>query len=148
MAHFTHLLRIALPRAFLSRSHWMRPTFTLATLIIVVPAVANRAGGWFSLRYRIHLSPKPLHRHHRQGRQPDCDRSWRLHVRARRGRGETLALRLRRYVSVSRASHEAILFTNDAQKLGREMGTELTKTLAFQITDAASLGHGIDIGFK
>jgi hypothetical protein len=105
LAHFTHLLRIALPRAFLSRSH-------------------------------------------RQGRQPDCDRSWRLHVRARRGRGETLALRLRRYVSVSRASHEAILFTNDAQKLGREMGTELTKTLAFQITDAASLGHGIDIGFK
>jgi type IV secretory pathway VirB2 component (pilin) len=38
--HITH------PRAFLSRSHWMRPTATLTAVRLIVPAVAfAQAGG-------------------------------------------------------------------------------------------------------
>ena len=37
---------IAIPRASLSRRHWMRPTVTLVSLIVVLPAVAfAQAGG-------------------------------------------------------------------------------------------------------
>ncbi len=36
---------IALPHAFFSKSHWMRPTLTLVTLIVIVPAVAFAQSG-------------------------------------------------------------------------------------------------------
>jgi conjugative relaxase-like TrwC/TraI family protein len=50
------------------------------------------------------------------------------------------------YVSISRASHDATLFTNDASKLGHQLGTEITKTSAFEMDNETSLGQGISIG--
>jgi conjugative relaxase-like TrwC/TraI family protein len=47
------------------------------------------------------------------------------------------------YVSVSRASHEATLFTNDAAKLGQQLGTEITKTSALATDQAVSIGQGL-----
>jgi type IV secretory pathway VirB2 component (pilin) len=39
-------IQIAIPRASFRRSHWMRPTLTLVSLIVVVPAFAfGQAGG-------------------------------------------------------------------------------------------------------
>ena len=40
------------------------------------------------------------------------------------------------YVSVSRASHEATIFTNDAGKLGQQLGAEVSKTSALEIQHA------------
>jgi ATP-dependent exoDNAse (exonuclease V) alpha subunit len=37
------------------------------------------------------------------------------------------------YVSVSRASHEATIFTNDAAKLGQQIGTEINKSSALEL---------------
>ena len=50
------------------------------------------------------------------------------------------------YVSVSRGSHQAIVFTNDAAKLGRQLGTEITKTVALEICQPMGQGLGISIG--
>jgi conjugative relaxase-like TrwC/TraI family protein len=50
------------------------------------------------------------------------------------------------YVSISRASHEAILFTDDMAKLGAQLGAEVSKTSALEIASAPSAGHGIGIG--
>ncbi len=52
------------------------------------------------------------------------------------------------YVSVSRASHEATVFTNDAHKLGLQLGTEVGKTAALEISQptASAQGLAIDIG--
>jgi len=47
------------------------------------------------------------------------------------------------YVAVSRASHEATIFTDDVTKLARQLGTEVTKTAAFEINQSASIGHGL-----
>ena len=47
------------------------------------------------------------------------------------------------YVAVSRASHEATIFTNDAATLSQQLGTEITKTSAIAVDQAASLGHGL-----
>jgi ATP-dependent exoDNAse (exonuclease V) alpha subunit len=49
------------------------------------------------------------------------------------------------YVSVSRASHEATIFTNDAVKLGKQIGTEITKTSALEPNQSVSIGHGIQM---
>ena len=37
------------------------------------------------------------------------------------------------YVSVSRAGHEATIFTSDAAKLGQQIGTEINKSSAFEL---------------
>jgi len=52
------------------------------------------------------------------------------------------------YVSVSRASHEATLFTDDAAKLARQLGANVSKTSALEIVQALSsvrqgLGQGL-----
>jgi conjugative relaxase-like TrwC/TraI family protein len=47
------------------------------------------------------------------------------------------------YVSVSRASHEATVFTNDSAKLGQQLGTEITKTSALATDQAISIGQGL-----
>jgi len=47
------------------------------------------------------------------------------------------------YVSVSRASHEATIFTNDATKLGQQIGTETSKTVALEISQPDSLERGL-----
>jgi hypothetical protein len=39
------------------------------------------------------------------------------------------------YVSVSRATHEAVIFTNDAGRLNQHVGAEITKTSALQISE-------------
>ena len=45
------------------------------------------------------------------------------------------------YVSISRASHEVTLFTDDAAKLAQQIGAEITKTTALEIGQASSIGQ-------
>ena len=47
------------------------------------------------------------------------------------------------YVSVSRASREATVFTNDAGKLAQQLGTEITKTSAIELAQAPSIGQSL-----
>jgi ATP-dependent exoDNAse (exonuclease V) alpha subunit len=49
------------------------------------------------------------------------------------------------YVSISRASHEATLFTDDVAKLGPQLGGEVSKTSALEINQASSGAQGIGI---
>ena len=50
------------------------------------------------------------------------------------------------YVSISRASHEATLFTDDMAKLGPQLGADVSKTSALEINQASSVGLGIGMG--
>jgi conjugative relaxase-like TrwC/TraI family protein len=50
------------------------------------------------------------------------------------------------YVSVSRASHEATLFTNDVSKLSPQLSAETSKTSAVEINQTPSITHEIAIG--
>ena len=52
------------------------------------------------------------------------------------------------YVSISRASHEATLFTDDLAKLGPQLGAEVSKTSALEINQASSIAQGIGIGIR
>ena len=45
------------------------------------------------------------------------------------------------YVAISRASHEATIFTDDVTKLAQHLGTEVTKTAAFEINQSAHIGR-------
>jgi hypothetical protein len=47
------------------------------------------------------------------------------------------------YVSISRASHEAILFTDDMAKLSPQLAADGSKTSALEINAAASVSRGI-----
>jgi ATP-dependent exoDNAse (exonuclease V) alpha subunit len=49
------------------------------------------------------------------------------------------------YVSISRASHEATLFTDDMAKLGPHLGADVSKTSALEINQATSVVQGIGI---
>jgi ATP-dependent exoDNAse (exonuclease V) alpha subunit len=49
------------------------------------------------------------------------------------------------YVSISRASHEATLFTDNMAKLGAQLGADVSKTSALEITQASSIAQGIGI---
>ena len=49
------------------------------------------------------------------------------------------------YVSVSRASHQATIFTNDAAKLSQHIGAEVTKISAVEIKDATNMIQGVGI---
>jgi len=49
------------------------------------------------------------------------------------------------YVSISRASHEATLFTDDPTKLSQQLGAEVSKTSALEISPSASVGHGLGL---
>ena len=49
------------------------------------------------------------------------------------------------YVSVSRAGHEATVFTDDTAKMGRRLGMEFSKTSALEIGQATFVGQGIGI---
>jgi len=52
------------------------------------------------------------------------------------------------YVSISRASHQAILFTDDLAKLGPHLGADVSKTSALEINQAnqdSSVAQGIGI---
>jgi ATP-dependent exoDNAse (exonuclease V) alpha subunit len=50
------------------------------------------------------------------------------------------------YVSISRASHEATLFTDDLAKLGPQLGADVSKTSALEINQPSSIAHGIGLG--
>ena len=49
------------------------------------------------------------------------------------------------YVSISRASHEATLFTDDMAKLGPQLGADVSKTSALEISQTSSVAQGIGI---
>jgi len=49
------------------------------------------------------------------------------------------------YVAVSRANHEAKLFTDNASQLVKLLGTDISKSSAFEISTANPSGHGIGI---
>jgi conjugative relaxase-like TrwC/TraI family protein len=49
------------------------------------------------------------------------------------------------YVSISRASHEATLFTNDIAKLGPQLGADVSKTSALEISQPPSIGMEIGL---
>jgi len=50
------------------------------------------------------------------------------------------------YVSISRASHEATLFTDDLAKLGPQLGADVSKTSALEINQTSSIAQGIGLG--
>ena len=47
------------------------------------------------------------------------------------------------YVSISRASHEATVFTNDAAKLSQMLGSEVSKTSAVDVGIVKMVDHGV-----
>ena len=50
------------------------------------------------------------------------------------------------YVSISRASHETTIFTDDMAKLGPKLGADVSKTSALEINQASSVAQGIGLG--
>lgn len=50
------------------------------------------------------------------------------------------------YVAVSRASHEATVFTDDTSRLGHRLDIEVSKTAALEPTLSVSVGHGLGMG--
>jgi conjugative relaxase-like TrwC/TraI family protein len=50
------------------------------------------------------------------------------------------------YVSISRASHEATVFTNDITKLGPQLSADVSKTSALELHQAPSIAQGIEMG--
>jgi conjugative relaxase-like TrwC/TraI family protein len=50
------------------------------------------------------------------------------------------------YVSISRASHEATLFTDDMSKLSPQLSTDVSKTSALEIGPTQSVAQGIGMG--
>jgi len=50
------------------------------------------------------------------------------------------------YVAVSRASHEATVFTDDFTQLAQRLKTEVTKTAALEITQPSSMGQELRLG--
>jgi len=50
------------------------------------------------------------------------------------------------YVSISRASHEATLFTDDMAKLGPQLAADVSKTSALEISQPSSIPQGIGLG--
>lgn len=49
------------------------------------------------------------------------------------------------YVAVSRASHEATIFTDDVTRLAQQLGMEVSKTAALEINQTVSIGYGIGL---
>jgi conjugative relaxase-like TrwC/TraI family protein len=50
------------------------------------------------------------------------------------------------YVSVSRASHDVLVFTDDVAKLGPLLGADVSKTSALEINQTSSIAQGIGLG--
>jgi hypothetical protein len=47
------------------------------------------------------------------------------------------------YVSISRASHEATVFTDDMAKLSPQLSADVSKTSALEFNQAPSIAQGI-----
>ena len=52
------------------------------------------------------------------------------------------------YVSISRASHEATLFTDDITKLNPQLSADVSKTSAIEISQSPSVVQGIEWDFE
>jgi conjugative relaxase-like TrwC/TraI family protein len=52
------------------------------------------------------------------------------------------------YVSISRASHDATVFTDNVGKLESQLGTDVSKTSALEINQASSIGQGVGFSFQ
>jgi hypothetical protein len=52
------------------------------------------------------------------------------------------------YVSVSRASHEATIFTDNFAKLAPQLSADVSKTSALRIAQNASVPLGIGLGMN
>jgi conjugative relaxase-like TrwC/TraI family protein len=50
------------------------------------------------------------------------------------------------YVSISRASHEATLFTDDMTKLGPQLSSDVSKTSALELNQTSSIAQGVGMG--
>ena len=50
------------------------------------------------------------------------------------------------YVSISRASHEATLFTDDVAKLSPRLAADVSKTSALEINQSVSIGQWLGMG--
>jgi conjugative relaxase-like TrwC/TraI family protein len=50
------------------------------------------------------------------------------------------------YVSISRASHEATLFTDDMTKLGPQLSSDVSKTSALELNQAPTIAQGVGMG--
>ncbi len=50
------------------------------------------------------------------------------------------------YVSVSRASHDVVVFTDDVAKLDHQLGADVSKTSAVEINQTSSIARGIGLG--
>jgi hypothetical protein len=50
------------------------------------------------------------------------------------------------YVSISRASHEAMLYTDDVAKLSPQLAADVSKTSALEINQSVSVGMGLGRG--
>jgi ATP-dependent exoDNAse (exonuclease V) alpha subunit len=50
------------------------------------------------------------------------------------------------YVSISRASHDAVFFTDDMAKLGPQLGADVSKTSALEISQTSSVAQSLRIG--
>jgi ATP-dependent exoDNAse (exonuclease V) alpha subunit len=50
------------------------------------------------------------------------------------------------YVSISRASHEAMLFTDHVAKLSPQLAADVSKTSALEINQSVSIGQGLGMG--
>ena len=50
------------------------------------------------------------------------------------------------YVAISRASHEATVFTDDVNRLGQQLNVEVTKSSALEIAQTQSRGQNIGVG--
>jgi len=50
------------------------------------------------------------------------------------------------YVSISRASHEATILTNDSGKLAHQLGTEVNKSSALEMAPDIPVTQGQNVG--
>jgi conjugative relaxase-like TrwC/TraI family protein len=50
------------------------------------------------------------------------------------------------YVSISRASHDATLFTDDVTKLSPQLSSDVSKTSALVVNQSVSIGQGLGMG--
>lgn len=55
-------------------------------------------------------------------------------------------LNARSHVSISRASHEAIHFTDNVNKLGPQLSADVSKTSALEIGQSTPVAHEVGIG--
>ena len=49
------------------------------------------------------------------------------------------------YISISRVSHEATIFTDDLAKLAPQLGTDVSKTTALEITAARPVARAMEM---